>query len=310
MNSNPILIVPGEVKSIFFEIFFKSLKSKNYKSPIVLICNKKILFSEVEKFNFKRKIDEINIKEIDKKRLISKKFYFINVSNKNSKFYIKKCFDCAFKLLKKGFSNKFLNGPIDKTKTLKKRHLGVTEYVAKSFNKKKFAMLIYNKDLSVSPITTHLPINMVSKKITKKMIEEKVLIINNFYKKFLKFKPRIAVTGLNPHRESVLKFNEDEKIIRPAIKSLKHKINIKGPYPSDTIFLKNNRIKFDVIIGMYHDQVLAPIKTLFEYNAINITVGLPFVRVTPDHGPNKLMVGKNKSNPISLIKGLNFLDKI
>ena len=73
--------------------------------------------------------------------------------------------------------------------------------------------------------------------------------------------------------------------------------------------MKNNVKKFDVIVGMYHDQVLAPIKTLYEYNAINITIGLPFLRVTPDHGPNETMIGKNKSNPLSLIKAINFLDK-
>ena len=174
MNSNPILIVPGEIKSIFFEIFFKTLKLKLYKSPIILICNREILFSEVDKFNFKKKIEEIDIKKIDKKKLKNKKFYFINISDKNSKSYIQRCFICAFQLLKKGFSNKFLNGPIDKTKTLEKRYLGVTEYIAKSFNKKKFAMLIYSKDLSVCPITTHLPLNLVSKEITKKLIKEKV----------------------------------------------------------------------------------------------------------------------------------------
>ena len=231
------------------------------------------------------------------------------MSYKNPKNYVQNCFARAFDLLKKGYTNKFINGPINKTKTLNKRYLGVTEYIAQSFNKKKFAMLIYNKKLSVCPITTHLPISLVSKQINTKLIKEKILIVNNFYQNILKFKPKIAVTGLNPHCESILKFNEDEKIILPMIESLKKKINIKGPYPSDTIFLKNNRNKFDVIIGMYHDQVLGPIKTLFEYDAINITLGLPFIRITPDHGPNKLMVGKNKSNPTSLIKALNFLDK-
>ncbi len=170
-------------------------------------------------------------------------------------------------------------------------------------------MLIYNKKLSVCPVTTHLPISQVTKKIDKKLIKEKIIIINDFYKKFLGFKPKIAVTGLNPHCESVLQFNEDEKIVLPAIKSLKKKINVKGPFSADTIFLKDNRKKFDVIIGMYHDQVLGPLKTLFEYDAINITLGLPFLRVTPDHGPNEKMIGRNKSNPTSLIKALNFLDQ-
>ena len=93
------------------------------------------------------------------------------------------------------------------------------------------------------------------------------------------------------------------------IKSLENKINVKGPFPADTIFQKNNRKKLDIIIGMYHDQVLTPIKTIFEYDAINITIGLPFLRVTPDHGPNEKMIGKNISNPISLIRSLEFLDK-
>ena len=147
------------------------------------------------------------------------------------------------------------------------------------------------------------------KKITKRKIKEKIVIVNDFYKKFLGFKPSIAVIGLNPHCESVLKFNEDIKIIHPVIRSLKNKINVKGPFPADTIFLENNRKKFDVIIGMYHDQVLTPIKTLFEYDAINITIGIPFLRVTPDHGPNEKMIGKNISNPMSLIRSLEFLDR-
>ena len=84
--------------------------------------------------------------------------------------------------------------------------------------------------------------------------------------------------------------------------------NVSGPFAADTIFLKNNRKKFNVIIGMYHDQVLTPIKTLFEYDAINITLGLPFFRISPDHGPNEKMIGKNKSSSLSLVSALNFLD--
>ena len=119
----------------------------------------------------------------------------------------------------------------------------------------------------------------------------------------------MAITGLNPHCESVDNFNEDEKIIKPAIKSLnKNNYKISGPFSADTMFLKNNRKKYNVIIGMYHDQVLTPLKTLVEYDAINITLGLPFIRVSPDHGPNEKMLGKNKSNPLSLIKSLKFLD--
>ena len=309
MNFKPILIVPGEPKSIFFEILFKSLKLNKIKSPLIIICNRKILYKEIKKFNFRKKVEDFDQNIIDKKKIKNKKIYLINISNDNPKIYIKKCFDCAFLLLKKGLTNKFINGPINKLKTLKKKYLGVTEYIAHSFNKKKFAMLIYNQKLSVCPITTHLPLSKISKKINRKLIREKIIIINDFYKNFLGTKPKIAVTGLNPHCESILNFNEDDKIILPAIKSLKKKINVQGPFPADTIFLSNNRKKFNVIVGMYHDQVLGPIKTLHEYDAINITLGLPFLRVTPDHGPNEKMIGKNKSNPLSLINALNFLDK-
>ena len=100
----------------------------------------------------------------------------------------------------------------------------MTEYISKSFKIKKIAMLIYNKELSVCPITTHVPLKMVSKKISKKLIKEKVVLINNFYKKILGYNAKIAVTGLNPHCESILRFNEDDKIVRPTIKFLKKRV--------------------------------------------------------------------------------------
>ena len=122
--------------------------------------------------------------------------------------------------------------------------------------------------------------------------------------------PRIAITGLNPHCESNFQNSEEDKVIIPAIKRLRLKNNkINGPFPADTIFTKSLLNKFDVIIGMYHDQVLSPAKTLFGFDAINITLGLPFIRISPDHGPNISMLGKNTSNPKSLIQALKFLDK-
>jgi len=158
-------------------------------------------------------------------------------------------------------------------------------------------------------VTTHIPIKYIQKKINKQTIIDKVILINNFWKKRFNKNIKIGITGLNPHCESIDNFNEDKKIILPTIKKLKKlKYNIKGPFAADTIFLKNNRKKFDLIIGMYHDQVLTPIKTLFEYDAINVTIGLPFIRVSPDHGPNETMLGKNKSNYLSLHNSIKFLD--
>ena len=320
MKSKPILIVAGDHKSIFYEIFFKALKFKKFKSPIIIIGSLKILKYFQKKINYKKKIKLLNLKDIKNYRLSNKEINLIDIEflnrindkgvNLQTKNYLKECFEIAMKLLKSGLTNKFINGPINKKEFLNKKFLGMTEYISKKFNKKKTAMLIYNKNLSVCPVTTHLPIKLVSKKINKKIIKEKAVLIDNFYKKNIGFRPKIAVTGLNPHCESILKYNEDEKIIKPSIKMLRKRgLKISGPYAADTVFLKQNREKFDVVLGMYHDQVLAPLKTLKEYDAINITLGLPFFRISPDHGPNNLMVGKNYSNPLSLIQAINFLDK-
>ena len=319
MNYKPIIIVAGEPNSIFFEIFFKSISRKKFKSPIILIGSINLLKLQMKKLKFKRKINLIQFQNIENYILNNNAINLINVNyktskafekiTKKSKIYIENCFKIAFKLLNKGYSNKFINGPISKKNFLNKKYLGITEYIADKFNVKKFAMLIYNKRLSVSPVTTHLPIKLVTKNIDKKIIFEKVQIIDQFYKKVIGIKPRIAITGLNPHCESNYSNDHDLKIIYPSIKNLKKKgYSVSGPYPADTIFLKKNREKFDVILGMYHDQVLTPLKTLFEYDAINITVGLKFIRISPDHGPNYTMLGKNKSDPLSLIKAISFLD--
>ena len=318
MKFKPILIVSGEPNSIFFEIFFKTIKNK-IKSPIILITSKKLLLKQAKilkkkiSFNLinqldiikeKKKLKKINLIDVDFKQTQA----FTKITSKSNK-YISSCFDIAINLLRNNVSDKLINGPISKKTFIKNKFNGVTEYLAKKTNTKNFAMIIYNKKLSVCPLTTHLPIKYVSKKINKSEIINKVKLINNFWKKKFNKHVRIGITGLNPHCESIDSFNEDKKIILPTIKKLKKlKYNIEGPFAADTIFLKDNRKKFDLVIGMYHDQVLTPIKTLFEYDAINITIGLPFLRISPDHGPNESMLGKNKSNYLSLFNSIKFLD--
>ena len=319
MNYSPILIVSGEPNSVFLELFFKVLNKDKIKSPIILISSKKLLTLQMQKLEFKKKIKLLQISKLKSYKLDNKTINLIDVKynpgkafekiSKKSNIFIKNSFDLAFQIIKKNNIHKFINGPISKKEFLKNKFLGITEYISEKFQTKKTCMLIYNETLSVCPITTHLPLKLVSKRINKKIILKNVSLVNNFYEKKFNIKPRIAILGLNPHCESVHKYNEDEKIIKPTIKYLKNKYNVSGPYPADTIFLKNNRKKFDIIIGMYHDQVLTPLKTLFEYDAINITLGLPFIRVSPDHGPNETMLGKNLSNPLSLSRAIKFLDK-
>ncbi len=320
MKNKAIIIVCGEPKSVFLEIFLKALKYNSFRSPIILITSLKLLKNQMKKYKFKRNINLIDHNKFDEKELDKKSINLINVklninlkSNKissHSNLFIENCFNIGLNLIKRNKSYKFINGPISKKNFLKKKFPGMTEYIAESFNIKNSAMLIYNKNLSVCPLTTHMPIKSVTKIITKKKIYEKISLIDQFYKKKRSKTPKIAILGLNPHCESIHKFNEDEKIVKPAIEQLiKRGLKVSGPFPADTMFLKKNRKKYDVIVGMYHDQVLTPMKTLYEYDAINMTLGLPFYRISPDHGPNVNMIGKNKSNPLSLISAIKFLDK-
>ena len=320
MNRKPIIIAAGEPNSIFLEIFFKSLKLNTYKSPIIIIVSKRLLKEQMRKLGFNIKINDIDQKLKDFSKLNNKKINVINVDynfkkcfekiTSKSNNYIDKTFKIALDFIKQNNLSKFINGPVSKKYFLRGKSLGITEYLAKKTKKKDVAMLIYNKNLSVSPITTHIALKDVYKKISKQKIYQQVNLINNFYKKKINKLPRIAITGLNPHCESNFQNSEEDKIIIPSIKKLRLKnTKINGPFPADTIFTKSLLKKYDVIIGMYHDQVLTPMKALFNFDAINITLGLPFTRISPDHGPNYSMLGKNLSDPKSLIQALKFLDK-
>ncbi|WP_440676106.1 4-hydroxythreonine-4-phosphate dehydrogenase PdxA [Candidatus Pelagibacter sp. HIMB1593] len=320
MSYKPILIVSGEPNSIFSEIFIKSLKKIRIKNPIILICSFDLFKKQMIKLNLKTKVNIINPIKIKNYNLSNKSVNLVNInyhqknafqkiSSKSNK-YIEECFNMAFKIIKREKIVKFINGPISKKYFLKKKYLGMTEYISDNFSIKKTCMLIFNKKLSVSPITTHLPLKLVVKNLNSKKIEDNISLVQKFFKTEFNKKPKIGVLGVNPHCESILDKNEDESIIKPIILNMKKKgYKIKGPISADTVFLKKNRENYDVIIGMYHDQVLTPLKTLFEYDAINITLGLPFLRVSPDHGPNEKMMGKNLSNPLSLIQAIKFLDK-
>ena len=322
MRINKILIVLGEPHSIFLEILLKYFNSKEFtknKKKIILIGSKSLFEKQIQisKINFKSRLKLINnIKEAKTKKINILNINYINKKNiskisSNSIKYISNCFDLAFSLIKNDKKTVLINGPISKKYFLKNKYLGITEYISKKIKSKKHVMLIYNNKLAVSPLTTHLPLKYVAKNITKKKIVMNVIEIQKFYEKLLKKKPNIAILGLNPHCETIDKFSEEKKIIIPAIKFLKKiNLNLDGPFSADTFFIKKNINKYDVVIGMYHDQVLTPIKTLYNFNAINITLGLPFIRISPDHGPNEKMIGKNLSDPSSIFYAMQFINKI
>ena len=179
MKKKPLLIIAGEPNSIFLEIFFKSYNKINIKKPILLIVSKKLLLNQMKKLNYNFKFnflkkDNFNISKItyNKINIINVDFSFkkpFDKISKKSKKYINECFEVGFEIIKK-FNLKFLiNGPVSKKHFLEKKFQGVTEYLAKKTNKSgEETMLIYNKKLSVCPITTHDALRNIFRKITKK----------------------------------------------------------------------------------------------------------------------------------------------
>ena len=315
-----IILLSGDPNSINSELIFKSWKkiNKTLKKKIYLISNYNLINKQFRKLNYK--IKTIKVKSIDDEiktnklkilniDLNSKKTF--DISKKLASKFIKESLDLAHELASTKKECGIINCSIDK-KLLNKKNIGVTEYLSLKcgIKDRSETMLIYNKDLAVSPITMHDDLRNISKKITKKKIIIKVNVINKWYKKNYNLKPKIGILGLNPHNAELRKNSEEKKIIIPAIADLKKMtINISGPYVADTFFIKDFK-KFDVIIGMYHDQVLAPFKTLYKFNAINITLGLPYIRISPDHGVAKDIIGKNKADTTSLINCLQFMNSL
>lgn len=315
-----IIIILGEPNSISSEIFLKSLNYiKETKLSFIIIGNYSLLKKQANYLNIKI---NINFHLSDIYKLNDKKFNFINIKHNQIKpfdlrpiksdIFIKKSFEAALTLIKKKLANGIINLPINKSKFTKNKYKGITEYIAdKTNNKNKENMLIYNENFSVLPLTTHIPLKNVHKEISFKKIAKACKNINCFYSKILRRKKiKIGILGLNPHNgENGYIGTEEKKIITPAIKKLKKKYSIIGPLSPDTSFLQRNKLKIDVLIGHYHDQVLTAFKTKFDLDAINITIGLPFIRISPDHGIGTDIIGRGIANPKSFKNAIKFFSK-
>ena len=316
---NLIGIIAADPNSINSEIIAKVWKKKTeFKNlNIFIIGNYLLIKRQLEKIKINlnlKKIDKIQKQNFKKKLLIydvplkfNKPF---NISRKAKSNYVINSFKIAIKLMKGGKILGLINCPINKIEIFGNKFFGTTEFLAKKEGSLgREVMLLYNKQLSVSPITTHIKLKKVSRNISKKKIINKLTTINKFFLKKLRMKPKIGILGLNPHNDEFRKNSEERKFIIPAIKQLRKKrISVEGPLSPDTAFLDFKKKGFNVLIGMYHDQVLSPFKLLFGFNAINITLGIPYIRVSPDHGTGKNLIKKNLANPKSLMECIKFFN--
>jgi len=289
---NSILIITSDTNSANYEIIKKSISyfKKKRKNNYIFIGNKK---------------------KIEKKIGVLRELNFININYTSEKKYLEKSFEKAFELILQKKAKGLINLPLNKKTFLGKKYPGVTEYISEKFNlKNKETMLLYSDKFSVSPVTTHIKLKKVYNKINQTKIINNIINIDNFYKKIIGIKkPKIAILGLNPHcGVDFFGSLEEKKIIIPAIKKVKN-VNVAGPFSADTVFLEINKKKINSIIGQYHDQVLPTFKYANKFQGINVTLGLPFLRISPDHGTAKNLINKKHVDNTSFIYALNFFEK-
>tara|TARA_B100000989_G_scaffold298375_1_gene287377 strand:- start:1713 stop:2711 length:999 start_codon:yes stop_codon:yes gene_type:complete len=318
-----ILISAGDPNSISTEITIKAIENskinKNVKPVVVSnarliedckkIIKSSILLNEIE--------DKVNFSDFKENHLniISLPIQEDTVLGKeNIKYssFIKSSIITCVKTEISSIASAIVTNPINKKMMYRSgfNFQGHTDFLASlSQNKKIPVMMLVTKEFKTIPMTIHVPLRDVPKLISKDLIEITVNIAReSLISLFNITKPRIVVTGLNPHSgENGDIGDEEEKIITPAINETKKKQDcyLEGPISADTAFSSDKRKNYDVIICMYHDQALIPIKTLDFFNGVNVTLGLDFIRTSPDHGTGYDIAGKNIANPNSLIAAIN-----
>ncbi|MBN3038930.1 MAG: 4-hydroxythreonine-4-phosphate dehydrogenase PdxA [Candidatus Omnitrophica bacterium] len=220
----------------------------------------------------------------------------------------------ALRLMDAKKADALVTAPVNKhaISSLGKRFSGHTEYLAEYSGTKDFAMMLAGGPLKVVVVTRHIALKQVSRLLTIEKVYKTISLTACAMKKYFALRsPTIAVCGLNPHSgEGGVIGSEEQDIIGPAIKKAKGLAQIVGPLAADTLFYSAAHGRFDAVVAMYHDQGLIPLKMLALHKGVNITLGLPFVRTSPDHGTAYDIAGKNKANPGSMKAAINLAVQI
>ena len=323
LHKKIILISSGDPSSIAPEITIKALQSKKIHEKIlpIIITDPKLIYNYSEIFDDHLKVNEIQ----DQINFTDYKTNYFNVIpvKTNDKVrvgepsiancsFIKKSIIKCIELENKTAASAIVTNPINKNIMYKSgfKYSGHTEFLA-SFSKENIqpVMMLVGQNLKTIPLTIHVPLSQVSSLITEELIITTIIITAKYLTSYFGIKkPKIILTGLNPHSgENGDIGSEEQEIIIPAIKKIQKNNDflIDGPFSADTVFSYEARQNYDVAICMYHDQALIPIKTLDFYNGVNVTLGLDFIRTSPDHGTGFDIAGKNIANPESLISAIN-----
>lgn len=224
--------------------------------------------------------------------------------------------DTALEMISAGEADALVTAPINKSSIISSgipEFQGHTEYLAERFAVKKFAMMFVGKKLKLTLVTRHVPFRDIPRILTTEKIYDAIILTCKALKEYFRIaSPRICVCGLNPHAGENGAFGTEEKrIIAPAIRKAARSVkNIVGPVSADIAFCEALDGKHDAVIALYHDQGLIPFKMLYFYSGVNMTLGLPFVRTSPDHGTAFDIAGKGIANPESMIEAIRLACKL
>jgi 4-hydroxythreonine-4-phosphate dehydrogenase len=211
----------------------------------------------------------------------------------------------AVDFAKRGDVDAIVTAPINKLAFAKAglKWKGHTDLIAHLCDSKRVAMMFHSPTLKVVLITVHVPLKSVSKYLTPALVDQTIGLTAEAMKMFGTPKPRLALAGLNPHAgEHGVLGDEDDKVLVPAVRRARaRRVNIEGPIPGDTVFVRAARGEYDCVIACYHDQGLIPVKLLSFGNAVNVTIGLPIIRTSVDHGTAFDIAGKGVANAGSMI---------
>jgi 4-hydroxythreonine-4-phosphate dehydrogenase len=312
-----IAITIGDINGIGPEVVLKSLYDrKNFEGSIPLLFGPVDIWDDVSrelglglKFLPFRSVKDLSTKYINVFDIYFSPKINTGSISKESGYLSALSIFIAHQFCAKNICKALVTSPISK-EALNSAGFpfhGHTEMLAELSKSKKYCMMLMGEGIRVGLVTTHSPINKVSKEITKIKILDKIDTINKSLKNDFKIKnPRIAVLGLNPHAgDGGVLGDEENRIIIPAIlKAKQKKYNLAGPFAADGFFARYKLNDFDAVLAMYHDQGLIPLKMLAKGKGINFTAGLNIIRTSPDHGTAFDITGKNLAKPDSMIAAL------
>lgn len=312
-GNRSVVITAGDPAGVGPEIILRALKKPSlFKSTIPLVIGDYGIFRKTAKTLKLSMPSGLNFMDL---KNVSRKSFRFGVSKSAFGRASMEYLACGTSIAKSQKKAALVTAPINKASINRAgfRFSGHTEFLRRFAESKEVTMMLVGGGLRVSLATRHIALADIPKRLSQKIIIRTTEHTYRALKKLFGIKrPRIGIAALNPHAgEEGLLGDEEKRVILPAAKELKRRMKgVAGPFPADTLFYKAHKGMLDAVVCMYHDQGLIPLKMLAFERGVNLTIGLPFIRTSPDHGTAFDIAGKGKANPSSMIEAIKLAVKL